>query len=118
MKKLETKDVFSFARLIKTAGVTKEVKELSMKVEAGEKINIREAGATLIFSVIEGLSTTDSERKFYEFFANPFEMEVKDIESLGILELLKKVEELIKLENPEEYKAFFKSVAHVLNKTS
>lgn len=117
MRKLRTKDVFSFCRLVKTAGVTKEIKSIALKVEQGTLKNIEETGLELVFSIIDGLSTTDSERKFYEFLSNPFEMEVEEIEELEILELCERVKELILAENPEEYKAFFKSVAHVLTKT-
>lgn len=50
MRKLNTSDVFSLARLIKEIGIKEDIKKLSTSVN--ENTDVKEAGFDLIFTVI------------------------------------------------------------------
>ena len=117
MRTLKTTDVFGAMRVVKAAGVKEEIKRIALEWDNKKNITEdtqREVGAELIFSVIDGLSDKKSEILMYEFLSGPFEMEPEEIGNLDLTELIDKIKELGKLESPEGWKAFFKSLGDLI----
>ena len=114
MRQLNTCDVFSAMRVVKAAGVKEEIKRIALEVSEKKEVNQREVGAELILSVIEGLSEKNSENLMYEFLSGPLEMDVKEISELKITELIEKIKELGKLESPEGWASFFRSLGDLI----
>lgn len=98
-------------RLIKAAGLRNEFEKISNMVQKDKSISVREVGMGLIFSTIEGLSGTASEKAFYEFIASPLEMSASEIETMEIFELAEKIKEYIDTYDKEKLESFFKSVS-------
>lgn len=116
MRRLGTKDVFSAFRLVKAAGLKQEVEAMALQVNKGEKLDIHEVGISFVVNVIDGLASIDSEKKFYEFCAGPFEMTVEEVEELPFFDLIDKLKELAGMEDKEAWKNFFHSVASLMKK--
>ena len=114
MRELKTSDVFSAMRVIKAAGVKDEIKRIALEINEKKEVNQREIGAELILSVIEGLSEKKAENMMYEFLAGPLEMDAARIGELTITELIEKIKDLGKLESPEGWASFFKSLAALI----
>ena len=117
MRTLKTTDVFGAMRVIKAAGVKDEIKRIAFEWDNKKNItedDQREVGAELIFSIIDGLADKKSESLMYEFLAGPFEMQPEEIGNLDLKELIDKIKELGKLESPEGWKAFFKSLGDLI----
>ena len=100
MRKLNTSDVFSLARLIKEIGIKEDIKKLSTSVN--ENTDVKEAGFDLIFTVIEKFAEKNSEPALYNFLSGPLEIEV------GKVELFTLVENILEIADIEKWKAFLK----------
>lgn len=103
MRKLNTSDVFSLARLIKEIGIKEDIKKLSTSVN--ENTDIKEAGFDLIFTVIEKFAEKNSEPALYNFLSGPLEI---DPEEVGKVELFTLVENILEIADIEKWKAFLK----------
>ena len=114
MRELRTCDVFGAMRVVKASGVKDEIKRIALEINGKTEINQREVGAELILSIIEGLSEKKAESLMYEFLAAPFEMSAEDIGKLTITELIEKLKELGRLESPEGWSSFFKSLGDLI----
>lgn len=117
MKKLTGKDLINAARLVKRLEVSDEITRLATSVQNGTfKKNQEQIGVQLVFTVVGNLGTEDAEKCLWEFLANPFEMKPEEVAELELIELGKKVEELISLEDPEEWKSFFRQLGALAKK--
>ena len=114
MRKLKTMDVFAAMRIAKAAGIKDEIKRIALEVSEKTEISQKEVGAELILSVIEGLSEKNAEGMMYEFLAGPLEVEPETIANMELTELLDQIKELGKLESPEGWSSFFKSLAALI----
>lgn len=114
MRQLKTCDVFSAMRVVKAAEVKEEIKRIALEVSEKKEVNQREVGAELILSVIEGLSEKNAESMMYEFLSGPLEMDPAEIGEMKITELIEKIKELGKLESPEGWASFFKSLGDLI----
>lgn len=103
MRKLNTSDVFSLARLIKEIGIKEDIKKLSTSVN--ENTDVKEAGFDLIFTVIEKFAEKNSEPALYNFLSGPLEI---DPEEVGKVELFTLVENILEIADIEKWKAFLK----------
>lgn len=103
MRKLNTSDVFSLARLIKEIGIKEDIKKLSTSVN--ENTDVKEAGFDLIFTVIEKFAEKNSEPDLYNFLSGPLEI---DPEEVGKVELFTLVENILEIADIEKWKAFLK----------
>lgn len=117
MRKLKTMDVFAAARIVKAAGIKEEVKRIALEYTEKKEITEnyqRQVGAELVLSIIDGLSEKKAENMMYEFLAGPFEMKCEEIANLELQELFEKIAELGKLESPEGWAVFFKSLGGLI----
>lgn len=117
MRKLKTMDVFAAARIVKAAGIKEEVKRIALEYSDKKEITEsyqKQVGAELVISVIDGLSEKKAENLMYEFLAGPFEMKAEEIGNLELSELFDKINELGKLESPEGWTSFFKSLGAMI----
>ena len=117
MRKLKTMDVFAAARIVKAAGIKEEVKRIALEYSDKKEITEsyqKQVGAELVISIIDGLSEKRAESMMYEFLAGPFEMTPEEIGNLEIQELFDKIAELGKLESPEGWASFFKSLGAMI----
>lgn len=117
MRKLKTADIFGAMRVIKSAGIKDEIKRIALEYSEKEKVSEteqREVGAELVLSIIDGLAEKKSEILMYEFLAGPFEMHPEQIGDMDLTELIDKIQELGKLESPEGWRTFFKSLGDLI----
>lgn len=114
MRELKTCDLFGAMRVVKAAGVKDEIKRIALEINEKKEVNQREIGAELILSVIEGLSEKKAESLMYEFLAGPLEMDAEQIGEMKITELIEKIKELGKMESPEGWASFFKSLGDLI----
>ena len=114
MRELKTCDLFGAMRVVKAAGVKDEIKRIALEINEKKEVNQREVGAELILSVIEGLSEKKAESLMYEFLAGPLEMDAEQIGEMKITELIEKIKELGKMESPEGWASFFKSLGDLI----
>lgn len=92
MRKLETRDVFAFARLIKQVHLKEELKTLfSQQSESRDEL---EVGLNLLLSLIELFAEKEAEQLFYEFLSGPFELSPEEVSSMELFELIAKVKEI------------------------
>lgn len=85
-RKLLTKDVFKLARIIKKAGIKKEMAEFAVKLTGNkEKKNIEEIGLEFILLLIEAAS--DVEKELYDFLGDVSGLSGADIAELPVTEL-------------------------------
>lgn len=107
MRNLQTKDLFSAVRTIKTIGVKEEFK----KVLSKENSNEDETGLNLFFSLLEKASESDSEQSIYEFLSGPLEMDIKEIATMDPIDLIESIE---KIADISKWKDFFKKVSQFM----
>lgn len=106
MRRIETRDVFACARLIKKANVKEELMLIAEKAKEGN-VNNRELGVELVFGVLGGLSEIGAEKSAYEFLSGPLEMDADEIAKLKPLDLITLLKELGKTEDKDGWKDFF-----------
>lgn len=114
MRQLKTSDLFSAMRVVKAAGIKDEIKRIALENESKKDVNVREVGAELVLSIVEGLAEKNAEEKFYEFLAGPLEMPAGEIQDLPFTALIEKFKELSSMMAPEGWTNFFKSLAAMI----
>lgn len=104
MKKLNLRHAFKISRIIKTAGIKKEVAEFAQKYHSTseESINIEEAGLEFILTLITSADLV--EKQIYELIADVAEMKPDEIAELSWTDAAALIKEIIK-EN--DIKRFF-----------
>ncbi len=108
MRKLETRDIFSFIRLIKEVNLKEEFKKIaSMSTNA----TAEEVGFDMLFIIFDKLAEENSEQKLYEFLSGPFEMEAEEVAQLELFDLL---EGLQACADWSKWKAFLKSASRLI----
>lgn len=110
MRKLQPPDLFNAMRIIRKAGIKEELKPVIRLAASGE-FSIQDVGIEGILTIIETLAEKKSEQAIYEFISGPFEMTVKEIESMDLIQLAENLETLAK-EN--DLKLFFTLLAGFL----
>lgn len=115
MRKLKTTDVFAAMRIVREAHVKDEIKRIALEVNQSKKdMNVREIGAELVLSIVEGLANAGAEKEFYKFLSGPMEVEPEVIAEWSITELIENLKELGKMESPEGWASFFKSLGALI----
>ena len=77
MRKLQTKDIFSFGRCVKAIGAGDEIKAICE--EADTLTDAFAAGYDLLYGIFEKAVEQEAEARVYEFLSGPFEMSVEEI---------------------------------------
>lgn len=91
MRSLITKDIFKMSKIMKKMG---------LKIDAGEGKTQQQVGAELILSVFENLHLAENEVN--EFLSDMVEMKVEDFEELPVektLEIIKEFKNISGLSN-------------------
>lgn len=109
MRKLQTGDLFAFSRVVKEIGIKEEFKVIAMN--ANKLSDIYDRGFELIFGVWEKATTENSERALLQFFADIFE---EDYEAVKTSDPVEFIEKIMKVAEPEKWKAFFGKVASLM----
>ena len=92
MRKLETRDVFAFSRLIKQGHLKEELKTLfSQYSESQDEL---EVGLNLLLSLIELFAEKEAEQLFYEFLSGPLESSAEEVSMMGLFDLIEQVKEV------------------------
>ena len=68
MRKLNTSDVFAFARIVKASGMREELKKILKDVAASEEKDLEDVGMDTILAILEALSEKQSEAAIYNDF--------------------------------------------------
>lgn len=116
MRKLQTKDVCTALRIIKTAGIKDEVKSVTFAVQNNPKLNVKDVGFDFILGCLEKASEINAERSIYEFVADLLEMDVESVETYDLMEFMKLLVQLYEFNDPKAWRSFFKSVARQIAK--
>lgn len=107
MRKLNTKDVFNFVRLVNNSGLKEEIKSVAVNIpkEKDEKFSIEGVGFDIVFSILEKFASKNLESHLYEFLSGPFETTA---ENVGEMDFFKLVENFFEVSDIESWKAFLK----------
>lgn len=113
MRKLKTKDIFPFCRLVKALGIRDEIKSIAARAN-----NINDAkalaaaqfgsGFDLIFNLFERAASADCEDAVYSLIASLLDVtmdEAKDVEIDALTDVLKEIVD------GNSFLGFFKSAA-------
>ena len=114
MRNLQTKDLFSAARLLTKIGVRDEIREVAMQAEAskGKKVKI-DFGFDLMFGILEKAAQQNAEKEIYIFVADLLEKQPEEVKKMNPVKLIK---DLLEVANIEEWKDFFGYVRKLILK--
>ena len=93
MRKLKTKDIMIFARVIKNANIKGRIKEI---VGNTAESSTREAGFEVLWGIFDALTDDQGEKGIYEFLSGPFEVKASEIENMELPELIENLKILAK----------------------
>ena len=114
MRQLQTKDIFSAARLLSKIGVREELREVAKEVSEGGKRKTQfDLGFELLFGIIEKATNENSEKEIYIFIADLFECEWETVRDMDPIEMFDKLEEVASV---EKWKDFFGRVAKLMKR--
>ena len=114
MRKLGLKDAFSLARIIKAAGIRKEITDFAEIVRGDAKKQDLEAiGLEFFIVLIESVSDESTERKIYELYADIKGVTPEEVSMLGFAEIKADIAELMEV---NDLKSFFSSLSALMSK--
>ena len=112
MRRLTSEDTFRAIRLVKTAGIKDEIKKMAKVVEQMQKekkeIDIEEIGCDFFFNIVDGMADEKTEALLYLFLSGPLEITPDEVRKMSLWDLSGKIKELIRFEDPEGWRNFFK----------
>lgn len=113
MRKLKTRDIFPFCRVIKALNMKDEFKRIAKEAdtvaEAMEMVaDAWGTGFEFLWALFEAAAEKKAENALYEFITQPMEMSREELEDLDLTELWTKLQELAELNNMT---GFFKLAA-------
>lgn len=115
MRKLNTSDVFAFARIVRACGIREELKSIIKEVAGKEDFNVEEIGMDTVLAIMEALAEKKSEAAICEMLAGPFEMSAEEVRGLELPELAEYIRQLA---DENDLKSFFKFVSGIVTKKS
>jgi hypothetical protein len=107
MRDLKFPDVFAVIRIIKKAGISRQVRTIF--AESGEETSQKELGAKFLFSVIENLAEAQTE--ITEFLASLKETNKEEVEKLSLEETMELLTDFL---NHPGLKSFLSSVSKLM----
>ncbi|WHY75705.1 hypothetical protein QNH20_16425 [Neobacillus sp. WH10] len=107
MRSLKFPDVFAVIRIIKKAGISRQVRAIF--AETSEETSQKEIGAKFIFLCIENLGEAQAE--ITEFLASIKEVSKEDIENLTLEETTELIKDFL---NHPGLKSFLSSVSALM----
>ncbi len=115
MRKLNTKDVFAFARIVKASGMRTELKAIIREISEREDWNVEDIGMESVLAILEALAEKKSETAICEMLAGPFEMTAEEVQNLELNDLLGYMRRMIE-EN--DLRSFFSYVSGIAGRKS
>jgi len=88
MRKLITKDIPAFARLIQKTGAREKLKELARDKTGHPAEEAWDIGFDLLADLLFSISEPENEAAAYAFLAGPFEMDASIVANLPLDELV------------------------------
>ena len=114
MRKLNIKDAFTLARIIKSADIKEEIADFANRIAVkksnkDETVNTEAVGLEFLITLLTSLSNKETEQEFYSLFADVRgDITADDVSKLSIPEVLDNVKAIIR-EN--DVKSFFTSLS-------
>lgn len=114
MRKLNIKDAFTLARIIKKADIKEEIADFANRIAVkkngkDETVNTEAVGLEFVITLITSLSNKETEQEFYSLLADiKGDIIADEVSKLSIPEVLSDVKKIIR-EN--DIKSFFTSLS-------
>lgn len=114
MRKLNIKDAFTLARIIKSADIKEEIADFANRIAVkksnkDETVNTEAVGLEFLITLLTSLSNKETEQEFYSLLADVRgDITADDVSKLSIPEVLDNVKAIIR-EN--DVKSFFTSLS-------
>lgn len=114
MRKLNIKDAFSLARIIKKADIKEEIADFTNRIAVkknskDETVNTEAVGLEFVVTLLSSLSSKEIEQEFYSMLADiRDDITADEVSKLSIPEVLDNVKTIIR-EN--DIKSFFTSLS-------
>lgn len=114
MRKLNIKDAFTLARIIKSANIKEEIADFANRIAVkknskDETVNTEAVGLEFVITLLTSLSNKETEQEFYSLLADiRGDITADDVSKLSIPEVLDNVKAIIR-EN--DIKSFFTSLS-------
>lgn len=114
MRKLNIKDAFTLARIIKKADIKEEIADFANRIAVknngkDETVNTEAVGLEFVITLLTSLSNKETEQEFYSLLADiRGDITADDVSKLSIPEVLDNVKTIIR-EN--DIKSFFTSLS-------
>ncbi len=108
MRKLITRDIPAFCRVLKAIGVDEELREVA---RVGKTADVWAAGYDLVFGIFDKITEKKAEDLLYEFFAGPFEMTAEEVANMEVTELFAYIKQMVQ---DNDLNGFFKSAATLM----
>ena len=118
MRGLQTTDIFTAARIVKSAQIADEVKVIAAAMDEKKDVSVLDFGVEFMVRVFEKLVGTESEKAIYKFLSGPLEIPEKDIAKMEPMDLIDKIMELKEVVDVERWKSFFVQLSKFLPKVS
>jgi len=116
MRGLQTTDIFTAARIVKSAKIADEVKVIAAAMDDKKEVSVLDFGVEFIVAVFEKLVGTESEKAIYKFLSGPLEIPEKEIAKMDPIDLIDKIRELREVVDVERWKRFFEQLSKFLPK--
>lgn len=112
MRKLQTRDVFSAARLIRQLGLKEDFKKM-LEINNDSGKSPEEVGSEIVFLMLEKAAEKDCEDALYNFLAGPLEKTAGEVAEMALFALVDDVKKCADIEN---WKVFFGHVSALATK--
>lgn len=103
MRKLQTRDTFALARLIKEVDLKTELTAFASSGKVYK--NDLDFGMDLLFTLINKFTDKEAEHLFYEFLTGPFELTADEVGSMDLFDLVTGLKEIA---DWEKWQSFLK----------
>lgn len=85
MRKLNTADLFSAARAVKSSGLRQELQTyIKTLATSGNELDVENVGISTILQIIEVFAEKSCEAAIYEVLSGPFELSAEEVGKLDL----------------------------------
>ncbi len=109
MRKLKTKDVPAFCRMLKTVGFKEDFRAIAQEAQTSK--DVWNAGFELLWRLFDVITEREGEEALYAFLAGPFDMTPGEVGDMDLADLIAACRQLAE-EN--DLLGFFKSAAALM----
>lgn len=118
MRQFKSTDLFKALRVVKAVGVKEEMKEFAQRFADG-KISAktqRELGVELMLGILSNCGNEAAEMAFFDFLSGPMETGVAELRDMDLLDFMEQIKAFMEFIDVEAWKAFFSSLADLIQK--